>query len=65
MTETLDPSAAGDYTTQVEYPPQFAPDISPTNISVLATSRGFPTADLGGSFAFCDLACGPGESVAL
>ena len=53
------------YTTKIEYPAIFWADHSPKNASFQAALRGVMPIDVSEPFTYCDLACGPGETLAL
>lgn len=54
-----------EYTTKVDYPAIYRPEAAPKEIALAAALRGYDAADLTAPFTYCDLACGPGETVVL
>ena len=54
-----------EYTTKVDYPAIYRPEAAPKEIALAAALRGYDAADLTEPFTYCDLACGPGETVVL
>lgn len=54
-----------EYTTKVDYPAIYRAEGAPKEIAVAAAFRGFDCADITQPFTFCDLACGPGETIVL
>ena len=54
-----------EYTTKVDYPAIYRAEAAPKEIALAAALRGYDTVDLTKPFTYCDLACGPGETVVL
>lgn len=54
-----------EYTTKVDYPAIYRAEASPKEMALAAALRGFDSPSITDPFTFCDLACGPGETVVL
>jgi len=57
--------AEREYTTKVDYPAIYWSNSAPKEIAFAAALRGYDCADIQSPFVYCDLACGPGETVSL